>query len=135
MAENKECSSHLGVHIAEQALSQFFKTIKRMPINNPGYDFKCGLDYKIDVKSSCKGQGGSWQFRIKRNAVADYFLCIAFDDRENLTPLHVWLIPGPAVNHLVGLGICPGERGLAKWAKYEKGLEPVEMCCSKMRYK
>ena len=133
MAENKKCSAHLGVHIAERALSQFFKAIKRMPYGNPGYDFKCGQDYMVDVKSACQGQRGSWHFIINRNTIADYFLCLAFDDRDNLNPLHVWLIPGHAVNHLLCLGIYPGKRGLASWVKYEKGLDSVELCCSKMR--
>jgi hypothetical protein len=103
MSENKDCSLFLGVHVAERVLSNVFKNVQRMPQNNPGYDFICSKGYKIDVKSAslCKildKKHGSviwrWNFHIRNNTIADYFLLIAFDDRENLNPMHVWLIKG-----------------------------------------
>ena len=97
MSENKECSLYLGVHVAEQVLSKVFKNVKQMPNGNKGYDFICNKNMKIDVKSSTilkrDYKSDSWLFQIKRNKIADYFLCLAFDNREDLNPLHIWLIP------------------------------------------
>jgi len=126
MSENKECASYLGVHIAEQMLSEVFKDVKRMPNNHPGYDFICNNDKKIDVKASCLGRGKNgksdyWDFSIKRNGIPDYFLCIAFDDRENLNPLHLWLIPSEKVKHLSSAFIAVTR--LNKWDMYRLEIE------------
>lgn len=135
MADNKKCSSFLGVHVAERALSRFFDHIKRMPYGNPGYDFLCGRGYKIDVKSSClkrrvkKGDG--WNYVLKCNDKADYFLLIAFDTRENLEPLHIWLIPGSVLSSKKTLCIVPNR--VSKWSEYEKPLDKVITCCNAMR--
>jgi hypothetical protein len=102
MEESPSCSAFLGVAVAEVALSRFFDNIKRAPYSNPGFDFICGKGFKIDVKSSCERvvsrKYSRWVFSIRHNRVADYFLCLAFDDRELLTPKHVWLIPGSSVS-------------------------------------
>ena len=92
MSENKNCTLYLGVHIAENVLSKVFKNVDRYSSNNKGFDFICGKNYKIDVKSSCIRNGNFWTFIINKNKVADYFLLIAFDNREELNPLHIWLI-------------------------------------------
>ena len=135
MADAKDCSLYLGVYVAERALSKFFDHIERMPYGNPGYDFICGKGFKIDVKSACRckqvGRSDGWGFHIRRNCVADYFLCLAFDDRESLAPEHVWLIPGSVLNHLSSAVIT--ESRLAKWSAYEQPLNRVEACCSIMR--
>ena len=95
--QNPSCAQFLGVHVAENILSKVFKDVVRMPNCNIGYDFVCNNGFRVDLKSSCTQQrdGGSdhWQFSINHNVVADYFLCIAFDNRADLTPLHCWLIP------------------------------------------
>jgi len=56
MGENRDCSKFLGVHVAEQVLSQVFNNVEVMPHNNKGFDFICNRGKKIDVKSSCKSQ-------------------------------------------------------------------------------
>ena len=98
MNKNRQCSSFLGVHVAERVLEATFENVERMPYGNPGFDFICGAGYKIDVKSSCrryqKNGSSSWAFGIDKNCDADYFLCIAFDNREHLNPEHLWLIGG-----------------------------------------
>jgi hypothetical protein len=86
--ENKDCPQYLGIHVAERVLSNVFKDVERMPMNNRGYDIICNHNKKIDVKSSCQREIGGWMFNIKRNVTADYFLCIAFDNREDLNPVH-----------------------------------------------
>ena len=127
--ENTECAIYLGVHIAERALRGFFDNIKQMPMNTIGFDYVCDQDYKIDVKSSCQRKNGSWVFHIRCNTMADYFLCLAFNNRSELTPMHVWVIPGDVVNHLGALRISPGVRGRMKWHAYEKSVERVDVCC------
>jgi hypothetical protein len=133
MSESKDCAAYLGVYVAERALSKFFDNIERMPNNNPGYDFICGKGKKIDVKSACICQGISWSFTINHNQIADYFLCIAFDNRESLNPLHVWLIPGAKLKHLTALTICTGKRSIAKWSNYEQPCDKVIACCDEIR--
>jgi len=134
-ATNPNCSLYLGVVIAEQILSNVFKNVERTPPNNPGYDFICSKGLKIDVKSSCnlKYHPNNWAFTIKRNQEADYFLCIAFDNRKDLNPQHVWLIPASGVNHLVGASISIST--LDKWAEYEltDKLDDVISCCDTMK--
>lgn len=136
MSKAKDASGYLGVYIAERALSNFFDNITRMPNCNPGFDFLCGRGFKIDVKSSClsktKGCHGGWHFCIKKNKTADYFLCLAFDDRESLNPMHVWLIPGYAVNDLRTIYI-PNSDKMFRWNIYERPLDRVLGCCDKIR--
>ena len=137
MSENRSCSSFLGVHVAEQVLSLVFKHVQRMPNNNPGFDFICKHGYKIDVKSSCRRQyewrSDQWMFSINRNCIADYFLLLAFDNREDLNPEHVWLIPGCDINDHINVGIS--ETTLAKWDEYKLDITKVVACCNTMRTK
>jgi hypothetical protein len=137
LSEATETGVYLGVHIAERVLSRFFDNIKRMPYGNPGYDFSCGRGFSIDSKCSCirhpVGRSPNWQFQIRKNDTADYFLCLAFDNRESLEPQHVWLIPGNVVCHLTGLTISNIPSSLAKWSKYERPLDRVEKCCAELR--
>lgn len=139
METAKDSSAWLGIYIAERVLSKFFDHIERMPVNNPGYDFLCSRGYKIDVKSGClHGQdkrNPRWLFRINRNKIADYFLCLAFDNRESLTPMHIWLIPGNAVNENTGITVTNTPESRAKWSKYERPLEKVQMCCTALKSK
>lgn len=135
--ENRECASYLGVHIAERALSNFFDHIERMPDNNPGFDFICGKGFKIDVKSSCLhhrlNRTENWDFGIRHNGTADYFLCLGFDDRDSLNPLRIWLIPGNVINRLSGLQIPNSGYGISKWSKYERPIDRVIECCNTIR--
>jgi hypothetical protein len=133
----KDCTAWLGVHIAEHALSNFFEDITRMPTGNPGYDFICKNGFKIDVKSSCirtpVHHSPRWTFTIDKNQLADYFLLLAFDSRESLTPMHVWLVPGKAINQNVTLTITNLLFTMDKWNKYEHPLDKVINQCSAMR--
>lgn len=135
MSEAKNSGVYLGVHIAERVLSTLFEHVERTPFGFPGYDFLCGKGFKIDVKSACltnrKDGVVGWTFHPRKNEVADYFLCVAFDARESLEPLHLWLIPGKRINHLGSLWIGAGK--LQKWADYEKPLDKVIGCCDSLR--
>ena len=102
-----------------------------MPPNNKGFDVICNQDFKIDIKSCAIGHKGYWSFNINNNTIADYFLCIAFESRNDLTPVHVWLIPGKDVNHKVAIQIS--KTTLDKWSKYEQSLDRVLACCDVMK--
>lgn len=132
--ENKKCPAFLGVHVAERVLASVFDNVVRMDFNNTGYDFICGKGYKIDVKSSTRttNQPNTWVFGINRNKVADYFLILAFDNRDDLNPLHVWLIPSGVLNHLTCTSIS--DSTLKKWSGWEKPIGKVIACCSKIRH-
>lgn len=132
---NKDCGIYLGCHVAEKVLSYVFKNVQRMKMNNPGYDFVCGKGYKVDVKSSCihgrDGRSDQWIFIINRNTIADFFLCLAFDNRNDLNPEYMWLIPGNVLNHLTGTSISRST--LNKWLKYEQSIDKVISCCDDMK--
>lgn len=134
MSEAKDCSDYLGIHIAERILSKFFDNIERMPANNPGFDFKCSKGKRIDVKSACRLNGRNrvvWNFNIRRNKTPDFFLCIAFDNRESLNPEHVWLIPAIELNTHNSVSISEGTTD--RWKGFEKPLDKVITCCNAMR--
>jgi hypothetical protein len=129
--KNKDCTLYLGVHIAERVLSHVFKDVKRMPHRNPGYDFVCNHGKKIDIKSSCIHKNGAWNFNINHNTTADYFLCLAFDNREDLNPLHAWLIPGSKLNHLTAASIT--QSIIHKWEEYRLDISKILACCNAMK--
>ncbi|MCK9568425.1 hypothetical protein M0R72_05755 [Candidatus Pacearchaeota archaeon] len=110
-----------------------------MPYGNPGYDFVCGRGFKIDVKSSCLRQHDKnhryqrWAFPINQNNVADYFLLLGFDNRDNLKPLHVWLVPGDSINAKSSLSITNSCRSIARYAQYERPIDKVVLCCDQLR--
>lgn len=135
MWKNRKCSVFLGVHVAEQVLSHVFNDVHRMPYGNSGFDFLCGKGHRIDVKSSCRHRyercADSWMFGIKKNQIAQYFLCLAFNDRKDLTPEHIWLIPASKINHLVGTRIS--ESNLCKWDEYRLDIDKVVSCCDTMK--
>jgi hypothetical protein len=122
--ENPSCASYLGVYISETVLSKIYNSIARTPYGTRGYDFVCGKGLKIDVKSSCRGKNiPGWSFYPNKNHIADFFICLAFDSRENLIPLHVWIIPGPKVNHLTGFSIR--DSALGAWKTFERPLGEI----------
>lgn len=93
LSESKDTSLYLGVYIAENILSEIFENVTKMDYGFSGYDVICKRNYKIDVKSSCFNKREKrWIFTIRKNKLADYFLLIAFDNRENLEIKHMWLI-------------------------------------------
>ena len=132
MSENKECSSYFGVCVVERAIRHLFKNVERMPYGHPGYDFICSNEKKIDGKGACmRKDRNSWGFSIDNNTITDYFVLVAFDNREDLAPLHIWLIPGHVLNHLVVASIS--ESTIDKWAEYEQNIDEAILCCDEMR--
>lgn len=128
---NTKSSVFLGCDIAEKVLSKVFKNVKVMPFGNPGFDFTCNKGKKIDVKSSCMRKNHNWVFKIRKNTIADFFLCIAFDNRKSLTPLYLWLIPSNEVKDRMTAGICPTT--IHKWDKFKLDISKTLQCCDQMR--
>ena len=146
MSENKDCSYYLGIHIAERILSKVFNNVRRMKSNNIGYDFICNKGYKIDVKSACliRRQYRNfhrWYFNINKNKIANYFLLIAFDNREDLNPKHIWLIKGiniinrTQLNKKTSISINNTTNSLKKFSKFEINdkLRKLKKCCIYIR--
>lgn len=135
MAENRDCSLFIGVHVAERILSMVFKDVVRMPNGNPGYDIKCNRGKLVDVKSACMtkpvGSLGTWTFNIKRNKIAEYFLLLAFSNRSAIDPLHCWLIPGENVNNVYMTSISMST--IHKWDDYKIDIGKVVACCDEMK--
>ena len=131
MSENEDCPQYLGITVNERLIRHRFKEIKVMPFGFPGYDFICNKNMKIDAKSACLNKRGYWSFAIRRNTEADYFLCVAYDNRNDLNIIHVWMIPGDKVNHLMGLAIRPST--IHKWDKYIYDIEGFSSCCNEMK--
>ena len=128
MTENKFCTQYLGIVVAEQVLSKVFKNVEVMPNNNPGYDFICNHGKKIDVKSATIRNSSSWNFGINKNIIADYFLLLIFDNRNNLNPLYLWLIPSKILNKLTGTSISKST--ISKWDEYRLDVNKVIKCCN-----
>jgi hypothetical protein len=137
MSENRSCAGWLGIHVAERALSKFFAHITRTPSGSSGGDFRCDKGFLIDVKCACLhfrvGQCAHWTVFPGHNTEADFFLFLLFDNRKDLTPMHVMLVPGCVVNNQSSVSITNNIKSLAKWVQYEKPLDKVVCCCEKMR--
>jgi hypothetical protein len=134
--ENQDCSLFLGVHITENAVKSILPNAKRMPTSHPKYDYLCSKGYKVDVKSATtyiykEKNAIRWVFKIDKNTEADYFLCTAYDNREDLNIVKMWMIPGAFVNHLSQLSIAPGSFG--KWAEYEIDPSEAQECVEKIK--
>jgi hypothetical protein len=137
MHENKDSTMYLGCVIAERVVEKFFKkSVVRMKYSNPGYDIICSNGYRIDVKSSIlhkdiESRKPHWEFRISKNKIADYFLCLGFDDRKNLNILKHWMIPGHVINNKNGIRMS--ENTFHKWRKYEIDSSPIDECCTTLK--
>ena len=135
MSENKKCAAYLGIAVAERLIIHIFNDVKVMSYGNPGYDFICANDKKIDVKSGClllnHGKLSRWNFNIEKNQIADYFLLLAFNSRNELEPQHMWLIPGNILNHLTGATISPST--IDKWDQYRQPINETVECCNEIK--
>lgn len=133
--ENQECALFLGIYVAEYVLAEVFKDVKQMPFGNRGFDFICNHGKMVDVKSACAQhrptRSTQWTFAINNNKIPDHFLCLAFDNRKDLNPLHLWLIPGVVVNHLITASISTTTTN--KWDKYRIDIAKVVKCCDVLK--
>lgn len=146
MDENIECSMWMGYIVGECLLSNLFNLAERCKYNNPGYDWVCNHQFKIDVKAVCLEDKNRWNFHIKANKEADYFLLTGFDKhREDLNPLHIWLIKGTDIitnnsgtftlNERKKLSITNDIKYMRPYEKYEllDKLELLKEACRKFK--
>jgi len=132
MSENTDCPIYLGIHIVEHAMKHIFNDVEVMPMNNPGYDFVYDGGKKVDAKSGCiLNNRNNWQFHINHNTTTDYFVCVAFDNRKDLNPLHIWMLPGDKFNHLSTASISIST--IHKWDVYRLDIDDVIMYCNTIR--
>lgn len=135
MYENKNCTNYLGIVIAERLCRHLFKEVKVMPNNNIGFDIICNKGKKIDVKSGCitlsKGKYPRWIFNIKQNTTADFFILVAFDNRTDLNPLYLWMIPGHEINSQGKASISPST--IDKWDVWKRDINDAQICCAEMK--
>ncbi|MDD3906430.1 MAG: hypothetical protein PHS46_07930 [Candidatus Omnitrophica bacterium] len=139
LSEAKEHPGYLGVVVAERLLTGVFQNVERMPMGNPGFDFYCGKRYKIDVKASCLSfrqcprSSPKWEFSTKKNQIADYFACIAFDNRQELNPVHFWIIPASEVANKTTISVSNVESSLSKVRKYERPIDNILSTCNQLK--
>ncbi|MCK4666899.1 hypothetical protein KAU33_09130 [Candidatus Dependentiae bacterium] len=135
MYENKLCSSYLGVVIGERLCRHLFNDVEVMPNGNPGFDIICSKNKKIDVKTSStrskKGKNPCWGFEINLNKTADFFILVAFDNRTDLNPLHIWMIPGHEINYRTGKSISLST--IHKWDKWKRDIKEAQQCCREIK--
>ena len=129
---NKQSTNYLGITCAEQVLSKVFKNVQTMTYGNKGFDFICNKGFKVDSKASTKHKKyNSWTFSIKQNKIPDYFICLAFDNRNDINPLYAWLIPGSIINEKTRHVIS--ESTMNKYNKYKLDINKIIKCCNKIK--
>lgn len=125
---NEDCSAHFG-DFTESIMIQTFDDAVRMPYGNPGFDWVCNKGDKIDNKGVClvhvDGRPPEWVFGIKWNNIADWFILSAWDNRDSLTPLHVWtfhkndIVRGRKFWRRDSLTITNTQEGIREFEEYE----------------
>lgn len=136
MHENKLCSAYLGIVIGERLCRHLFKDVEVMTYGFPDYDIICNKGKKIDVKTACialakNSKNPHFQFRIKQNKIADFFICVAFDNVEDLNPIHMWMIPGNEINHKKNHAIRLST--IHKWNKWKRDIKDAQLCFTEMK--
>lgn len=125
--DNPDCPSHFG-DFTENLMIQTFEGAIKMPPNNPGFDWMCKKGQKIDHKGACLRywhKSPRWQFNIRHNSVADWFILSAWDDRDSLSPLHVWafhkndMVRGRKFWRRTAFTITNTQKGLKELEKWE----------------
>lgn len=120
MSENESCSLYKGIYIGESQIAKhilemIFECVDIKPPNNPGFDFICrnpriefiekypifefisGKEYRIDSKirklEFRKNYRELWNFPIRYNNIADYFILIGIsngNDDNEIDILYIW---------------------------------------------
>lgn len=134
MDVNTDCAHYLGTLVAEiqygrVILPEMFGGIEQeMPYGNPSYDFLVKGNIKVDIKSCClremKGWIG-WEPHVRFNNVTDYFVILAFDDRDNLNLIFIWsigkneIIRGNKFHMRDSIKITNTRRGLLEFKRFD----------------
>lgn len=146
MSENQDCPSWFGVFIGENYVIQTFDNPIKMSYGNPGFDWLCKRGEKIDRKGRCLDfskiyDWSGWAFPIRYNNIADWFILSAWDNRDSLTPLHVWMfhkddiIRGEKFWMRDCITITNNHQKLIEFEEYEitNRLEKLKKICDKKR--
>lgn len=93
---NENCSLWFGEFISQNYVMETFENPIKMHNGNPGFDWICKKGEKIDHKGACltyiiDANWSGWVFGIEYNNIADWFILSAWDSRDSLVPLHVWI--------------------------------------------
>lgn len=138
--KNKSCSSYLGVAVNERLIKHLFPDAEMMSMHNPGYDFICNKNKKGDAKGSTthimQNKNSStefWSFCIRKNKIADFFLCIAYDSIFDLNPIHIWMLPREEANNQLSIQISVTT--LHKWDQWKMDIDKAQSCCTAIKEK
>ncbi len=94
---NEDCSLYFGEYIAENYIMKTFEDTIKAPCGTKGYDWTCKKGYKIQHKARCmeydpKGSDWcGWKWSINYNDIADYFILSAWDNRDSMNPIYIWI--------------------------------------------
>jgi hypothetical protein len=114
--DNKDCGRYFGEYIERKYVFQIFEDpvpfefpkdeLGRITDNRKPYDYLCCKGLKLKHISSCIREDKShiqkltgeklpyFAYAIRRNKIPDQFVLSAWDNRESLKPLFVWIIKG-----------------------------------------
>lgn len=96
MIDNKACSSHLGFYLANNIMRELYPDAEEMPYGNSGFTHILHGKYYQVVTSTPKqvGNKSPWfGFHTRQNTICDYFIFLAFRDRESTIPTQIWKVP------------------------------------------
>lgn len=136
ISDNPDCTRFFGEFIAERYIMKTFEDPIPAPPNNPWFDWICKKGQKIQCKSRClshfKGQSSHWNYVYVKygiipnyNDIADYFIFSGWDNRDSLSPLHVWMfhkddiIRGSLLWMRNSLAITNSPKGLAEFNDFD----------------
>ena len=144
MSENVECTTYFGIWIAENYIFKTFEDADKAPYGTIGYDWICNKGMKIQCKARCLDSSNRWNYNIANrkgdyNTIADYFIISAWDNRESLNPLHVWvfhrddIIRGKPFLMRLSISISNTENGLEEFKEFEvtNRLDKLKQLCNK----
>lgn len=164
-SDNSECPTYFGQYIEEKYVSQIFDhpvpfefpkdELGRITDNHKPYDYLCKKGLKIKMVSSVCHTSPSkvskvtgdmlpyFEYAIRKNSVPDYYILSAWDNRESLDPLFVWIIKSNEIFITTqsrklfwdreNLSISFNENGIKKMKQYEANdkLDKLKEICGR----
>lgn len=142
---NKDCSKWFGEFITQDRVMKTFEHAIPAPPNNPNFDWTCKDGKKVEHKGSCllyePKKTPRLKFYLDYNNIADYFVLSAWDNREYLNPIYIWIfdrddiVRGKPFWRRESLSITDSYEGLKEFRKYEAAdkLKKLKEFCDKNR--
>lgn len=144
MESKEDCSQYFGICIAENYIIKTFEDADKATYGTIGYDWICNKGKKIECKARCLNSNNVWNYQIANkkgdyNLIADYFIISAWDNRESLNPLHVWIfhrddiVRGEPFWMRLSISISNTEKGLEDFKEFEvtNRLYKLKQLCNK----